>query len=84
LFKKGSFVNPGLNEAGALFCPCQFGATRFPRSGTRLIGTGLEVHPCYLQPSIFILKIVPGGTLLSANKWAEQTTRSIELTTLNA
>jgi len=34
-----------LNEAGGLFHPCQFGAPRFPRSGTRLIGTALEVHP---------------------------------------
>jgi hypothetical protein len=76
--KKAVSLTRGLNEVGDLFCPCQFGAARFPRSGTRLIGTGL-VGLLPNQPSIFFLKIVPGGTLLSANKWAQQTTHSIEL-----
>ena len=33
----------------------------------------------YLQHSLFILKSAPGGTLPSADKWAVNTTRTIEL-----
>ena len=38
----------------------------------------------YHRPSIFSLKIVPGGTVSSADKGAVKTTRSIELLRLRA
>ena len=39
---------------------------------------------CPISPRFSSLKIAPVGTLPSANKWATQTTHSIELTRLKA
>ena len=36
----------------------------------------------HLRLSLFILKSAPGGTPSSADKWAESTTRAIELFSL--
>ena len=38
----------------------------------------------HLQLSLFFLKSAPGGTLSSADKWAVNTTRAIELFSLTA
>ena len=55
-----------------LIDPFFSGPSGYPQSGTRLIGTVLDGLPAHSALDFLSLKIAPGGTLHSADKWVNK------------